>query len=110
MSQTTEKKPIGIKQVKAMLQEGKSRKEIAEHYGRSQAEMNATVWQHPELKGLKAKKIHHVDIVEDEDAIEQTDAAAPVAEATQEQEEVPAGDDTTSTWNQPANDQAGSQD
>ena len=47
---------ITISEVKSLLDQGKSRQEIAEHYGKTQAEMKRMVWGHPKLKNLKAKK------------------------------------------------------
>ena len=78
MSQNAEQQAplrITISEVKGLLDQGKSRKEIADHYGKSMAEMQRTVWCHPKLKNLKAKKQYTgVELVDDEDA--------PVAEAT----------------------------
>lgn len=47
---------ITISDVLGLLAQGKSRKEIAEHYGRTQSDMNKMVWGHPKLKNRKAKK------------------------------------------------------
>jgi len=92
---------VGIKQVKQMLQDGKTRKEIAEHYGKSQAEMNATVWQHPELKGLKTKKIHYVEIVEDEDAVEVAANSQDIVDGPEEVSTTSNASEETSSWSQP---------
>lgn len=47
---------ITISDVLGLLDQGKSRKEIAEHYGRTQSDMKKMVWDHPKLKNRKAKK------------------------------------------------------
>jgi hypothetical protein len=81
MSNTTEQQAplvITISEVKSLLDQGKSRKEIADHYGKTQAEMQRMVWGHPKLKNLKAKKQYTgVVLMDDEDEAED----APVAEA-----------------------------
>lgn len=84
MSQNAEQQAplrITVSEVKGLLDQGKSRKEIAEHYGKSMAEMQRTVWCHPKLKNLKAKKQYTgVELVDDEDA--------PVAEVAQVQDQI----------------------
>lgn len=58
---------ITISEVKALLEQGKSRKEIAEYYGRNQAEMKRMVWSNPKLKNLKAKKQYNdIELVDDD--------------------------------------------
>jgi uncharacterized protein (DUF433 family) len=66
---------ITVSEVRTLLNQGKSRKEIAEHYGKTQAEMQRMVWSHPKLKNLKAKKQYTGIELEDD-----TDDDAPVAE------------------------------
>jgi hypothetical protein len=81
MSNTTEQQAplvITISEVKSLLDQGKSRKEIADHYGKTQAEMQRMVWGHPKLKNLKAKK-QYTSVVLMDDEAETEDA--PVAEA-----------------------------
>ena len=57
MSETVENKTvITINGVLALLEQGKTRKEIAEHFGKTQTEMQKIVWSHPKLKGRKIKK------------------------------------------------------
>jgi hypothetical protein len=77
MSNTTEQQAplrITISEVKSLLDQGKSRKEIAEHYGKTQAEMQRMVWSSPKLKNLKAKKQYTgVELIDDEEE-------SPVAE------------------------------
>jgi uncharacterized membrane-anchored protein YhcB (DUF1043 family) len=78
MSQNAEQQAplrITISEVKSLLDQGKSRKEIADHFGKSQAEMQRMVWSHPKLKNLKAKKQYTgIELMDDEDG------DAPVAE------------------------------
>jgi hypothetical protein len=65
---------ITISEVKSLLDQGKSRKEIADYYGKTQAEMQRMVWSHPKLKNLKAKKQYTgIELEDDEED-------APVAE------------------------------
>jgi hypothetical protein len=79
MSNVTEQQAplrITVSEVKSLLDQGKSRKEIAEYYGKTQAEMQRMVWSSPKLKNLKAKKQYTgVELVDDEED-------APVAETT----------------------------
>lgn len=92
MSQNAEQQAplrITISEVKSLLDQGKSRKEIADHYGKSMAEMQRTVWCHPKLKNLKAKKQYTgVELVDDEDGQD-----APVATTVQENPAVDNGVD-----------------
>lgn len=78
MSQNAEQQAplrITVSEVKSLLDQGKSRKEIADHFGKSQAEMQRMVWSHPKLKNLKAKKQYTgIELMDDEDG------DAPVAE------------------------------
>jgi hypothetical protein len=78
MSNVTEQQAplrITVSEVKSLLDQGKSRKEIAEYYGKTQAEMQRMVWSSPKLKNLKAKKQYTgVELIDDEEG------DAPVAE------------------------------
>lgn len=65
MSETGNKKVISIKEVKDLLNEGKSRIEIAAHFGVPVGIMKAQVWSDPRLKGLKTKKTVQVLLVEE---------------------------------------------
>ena len=84
MSQNAEQQAplrITVSEVKGLLDQGKSRKEIADHYGKSMAEMQRTVWCHPKLKNLKAKKQYTgVELIDDEEG--------PVAEVAQVQNQI----------------------
>ena len=70
---TPEVLKITISAVLDLLAQGKTRKEIAEHYGKTQTEMQKSVWSHPKLKGRKIKKqylgIELEDDTEDEVAV-----------------------------------------
>jgi len=79
---------ITISDVLGLLGQGKSRKEIAEHYGRTQSDMNKMVWGHPKLKNRKAKK-QYTGIELEDDTEDINDVAeevahvpAPIADAT----------------------------
>lgn len=88
MSETGNKKVISIKEVKELLNDGKSRIEIAAHFGVPVGIMKAQVWSDSRLKGLKTKKTVQVLLVEEDT----TDSAAPVKlEAEDSVEEVTQG-------------------
>ena len=61
---------ITIPGVKELLNQGKSRKEIAEHFGVPMSVMKEKVWSHPELKNLKAKKQYDIELLGEEPATE----------------------------------------
>jgi uncharacterized protein (DUF433 family) len=112
---------ITISDVLGLLAEGKSRKEIAEHYGRTQSDMIKMVWGHPKLKNRKAKKQYTGIELEDDtedviagevndqitDAVTQEVAHVPGPEAVEAFVETPAelvngemvGSTDTSDWN-----------
>ena len=99
---------ITISDVLGLLDQGKSRKEIAEHYGRTQLEMKKMVWDHPKLKNRKAKKQYvGIELEDDTEDIndvvrppavpgEETTTTEPVVEATMLEAETVPG---TSDWN-----------
>lgn len=109
---------ITISDVLGLLAEGKSRKEIAEHYGRTQSDMIKMVWGHPKLKNRKAKKQYtgieleddtedindvaevtpEVETVTEEVAQSQPEAVQAFAETVSESEAVTTTPDT-SDWN-----------
>jgi uncharacterized protein (DUF433 family) len=109
---------ITISDVLGLLAEGKSRKEIAEHYGRTQSDMIKMVWGHPKLKNRKAKKQYtgieleddtedindvaevtpEVETVTEEVAQGQPEAVQAFAETVSESEAVTTTPDT-SDWN-----------
>lgn len=73
---------ITISDVLGLLAQGKSRKEIAEHYGRTQSEMNKMVWGHPKLKNKKAKK-QYTGIELEDDTEDINDVAQVTAETVE---------------------------
>lgn len=73
---------ITVSDVLGLLAQGKSRKEIAEHYGRTQSDMNKMVWGHPKLKNRKAKKQYTG--IELEDDTEDVNNSVIDVEVTQE--------------------------
>ena len=108
---------ITISDVLGLLDQGKSRKEIAEHYGRTQSDMKKMVWDHPKLKNRKAKKqysgIELEDDTEDINDVAEVPVETVVAEVVEAEviaptallfeEEVANGDVAgvpyTSDWN-----------
>lgn len=106
MSQNAEQQAplrITVSEVKSLLDQGKSRKEIAEYYGKTQAEMQRMVWSHPKLKNLKAKKqytgIELEDDTDDAPAAEATNGQITDA-VTQEVPHVPGPEATEALENQ----------
>jgi hypothetical protein len=104
---------ITISDVLGLLDQGKSRKEIAEHYGRTQSDMKKMVWDHPKLKNRKAKKqytgieleddtedINDVAEVTDQitDAVTVTEEVATEAPVTLAEGEI-VGSSNSSDWN-----------
>jgi uncharacterized protein (DUF433 family) len=81
---------ITISDVLGLLAEGKSRKEIAEHYGRTQSDMIKMVWGHPKLKNRKAKK-QYTGIELEDDTEDINDVAEVTPEVVAETEEVAQG-------------------
>lgn len=75
---------ITVSDVLGLLAQGKSRKEIAEHYGRTQSDMNKMVWGHPKLKNRKAKKQYTgIELEDDTEDINKSEAMLDV-QVTQE--------------------------
>jgi len=79
-----EVKEIKVSEVKALLEQGLDRKEIAAHYGKSVAEMARTVWSNPKLKNLKKKSAPTIVLVDDEDAVVETVVETNTEAATEE--------------------------
>lgn len=74
---------ITVSGVKALLEQGMDRKEIAEYFGKSVAEMKREVWSNPALKNLKKKSASTITLIDD--TIETGALAeAPVAETVVE--------------------------
>ena len=82
-----EVKEIKVSEVKALLDQGLDRKEIAAHFGKSVAEMARTVWSSPKLKNLKKKAAPTAVLVDDEDAVEETVVGTITETAVEEVEE-----------------------
>lgn len=81
---------ITISDVLGLLAQGKSRKEIAEHYGRTQTEMQKIVWSHPKLKGRKIKK-QYTGIELEDDTEEEVEVVAETTEVVEEEvDQVPS--------------------
>jgi hypothetical protein len=70
---------VRISDCKRMLKEGMDRKAIAAHYGIPASAMAEKVWSHPELKGLKTKKIYEIDLIDDT-LVEEVAEVAELAE------------------------------
>lgn len=75
---------ITLSGVQALLSSGKTRKEIAEHFGVSQAIMKRKVWNHPSLRGKKAMGSSNMEFIDDlgeapAETVSTTVNAAPVA-------------------------------
>jgi len=82
MSETT-KKQVGIKNIQAMLKQGMTRKEIAAHYNLPLSYMQANIFNHEDLKGLKTAKSYNVELVEEEGITESAATETVVEEVNQ---------------------------
>ena len=64
----SEKEKLYYKDILAMLEEGKSRKEINEYYELNPREAKEFYWDNPKLKGVKkAKYSIGIELVEEEE-------------------------------------------
>lgn len=64
----SEKRKIVLQDILAMLEEGKSRKEINEYYELNPREAKEVLWSNPKLKGVKkAKYSIGIELVEEEE-------------------------------------------
>lgn len=72
-----EKKQISIATIKELLNAGKNRKEIAEHFGAPKTVIDG-FFKHPELQGLRPKRVSEWELVPGE-----TEAPAASTETTQ---------------------------
>jgi hypothetical protein len=111
MSELNVNRQVTISEVISLLDQGKSRKEIAEYYNIPMSVMAEKIFSHPKLKGLKAKKQYHINLIDDTDisvedniTVENSDSlemevSVPmietVAEIQIESEEVPVEQDVT---------------
>ena len=103
-----EKVNIKVEDVKKMLNNGKTREQIAEHYDIPMSAAKKTIFAHPDIKGLKTKKTYdYINVIDNEaedtdvnvenkeplDTNENTGepltADEPQHDSSEEQEEVP---------------------
>lgn len=113
MSDVAKKTPVtSFKQseILDLLEQGMSRKEIAEHYGQSVAYMARTVWTDPVLKNRKAKTQDVFTMVKDVEEVAPAEApalivndnpeevAAPIADVDGSSEGI--ADNSTNNWGQ----------
>lgn len=94
-------KTIKASEVRALIAENKTRKEIAEHFGVSQEEMKRKVWSHPAFKNKKLSLQPAVFI--DDEAGVQTEASAETTEdaatETATTQDAPASEGVTGPGN-----------
>ena len=76
----SDRKQITISSIVALLEEGKTRREIGEHFGLSQSDVKR-IFQHEKLKGRKPHKVPTFELVDDTEGI---DDVAPAMEETTE--------------------------
>jgi len=74
---------IVIPEVLEMLKSGKTRKEIAQHYGMPLSAMKEKVFSHPDLKNRKTKKTYDIEVF---------DSAEDLEESNQEQTQIESVD------------------
>jgi len=85
----SEKIKVNVNDVYAMLKDGKTRKEIAEHYGVSLAAARKTFLKHPKLKNVKTAKDYNIEVIDPEE--ENADAVNAEREQSEERaNEIPA--------------------
>ena len=75
MSNETQEKPqVRIADVKEMLNKGKTRDQIAEHYGITKADCKR-LFLHPSLKGLKTKVVKELpfEVIDEEGEVQAFD-------------------------------------
>jgi hypothetical protein len=61
---------IVIPEVLEMLKSGKTRKEIAQHYGMPLSAMKEKVFSHSDLKGRKTKKTYDIEVFDSAEDLE----------------------------------------
>lgn len=82
------KKVIKVSDVLNFLEEGKTRKDIQDHYGISQKELRE-LFQHPKLKGRKTKKAFEPSfVIEDDLDGDNNNEANEIAQTNSPQEQV----------------------
>lgn len=96
---------VVIEDIKEMLENGKTRKEIAEHYDLPLSVLRKQVFSHPELKGKKTKKVYDIKVVHSEEVSEteespaEEDSSELSSLAQQEVEEQSLQEDLEEEWN-----------
>jgi hypothetical protein len=70
------KKEVSLNEIKQMLSEGKTRKEIAAHYELPLSALSKSVFQHPDLKNKKSKKVYEIALIEDSVQESQSDISS----------------------------------
>lgn len=89
----SEQKKVTIAGIKARLNAGKTRKEIAEEFGTTVPQLNKHVFSHPELKGLKTKKKPDVVLVTEDELNSSPNQSPSTENASLTNEEVEASED-----------------
>lgn len=81
-----EKRQITVQEIENLLEKGMQRPEIAEHLGIPLSILQKTVFQHPKLKGRKAKKVYDIVVVDEEEVDNLANATNGTLQESQEQE------------------------
>lgn len=87
----SEKKQITISSVLSLLDDGKGRKEIGEHFELSAVDLKK-LFQHPKLKNKKPRKPTSFELIDDTEdkvvteTVQETGEALPSAEVAETQE------------------------
>lgn len=104
---TTSSKPVinvTIAEIKTMLNQGKSRKEIAAHFNAPVSSINI-LFQHPDLKGLRSRRpsviFNIVDDATTQDVVNTESTTEEVQEEAQ-QEVVVEEQTTVQDWSSPS--------
>ena len=80
-----EKRQITVQEIEALMEQGMQRPEIAEHLGIPLSVLQKTVFQHPKLKGRKAKKVYDIIVVDEEEVNNLADATNENSQESEEQ-------------------------
>lgn len=80
-----EKRQITVQEIENLLEQGMQRPEIAEHLGIPLSVLQKTVFQHPKLKGRKAKKVYDIIVVDEEEVNNLADATNETSQENEEQ-------------------------
>lgn len=100
----SEAKTIKLSEVIALMDQGKTRKEINAIYGETDAAMKAKVWSHPKLKNKKSAKVVNITLeddteesVTDQGLATEADHVETIYEPAAENVEAPVVDDTNTS-------------